>query len=188
MAEGITWLIWYKLIWLSLSAHTHKHQSLSMGSSHLNSEVRKPVPLTWLPVGRAGGWLRKAFMGWFIPSQTPGVSACGQGDWISLPRRHQCNSPSKKRKVFNILSTFCPSKICVILQAHGQMAPFTKSHPWPSVSSNLNPRPNEPNPSLGLLMPFDQTSLFTPIILGSSTYTATGIMHSVHLKTPSNTT
>lgn len=102
MAEGITWLIWYKLIWLSLSAHTHKHQSLSMGSSHLNSEVRKPVPLTWLPVGRAGGWLRKAFMGWFIPSQTPGVSACGQGDWISLPRRHQCNSPSKKRKKFLI--------------------------------------------------------------------------------------
>lgn len=50
-------------MWLLLSAYTYKHQSLSMGSSHLSSSVRKPVPLTQLPGGKAGGWLRKAFMG-----------------------------------------------------------------------------------------------------------------------------
>lgn len=37
MAEAITWLILYKLMWLPLSAYTYKHQSLSMGSSHLSS-------------------------------------------------------------------------------------------------------------------------------------------------------
>lgn len=37
MAEAITWLILYKLMWLPLSAYTYKHQFLSMGSSHLSS-------------------------------------------------------------------------------------------------------------------------------------------------------
>lgn len=49
------------------------------------------------------------------------------------------------------------------------------------------PQCEGPNPSLALLMSFDQTSLFTPIILGSSAYTATGIMRASHQKTPSNT-
>lgn len=37
MAEAITWLILYQLTWQPFSAYTHKHQSLSMGSSHLSS-------------------------------------------------------------------------------------------------------------------------------------------------------
>lgn len=106
-------------------------------------------------------------MGWFIHSQTPWVSASVWGTGFSVPRRHQCNSPLKKKFCHSFFH-FVPVEISVILQAHGQMASFAKKPFLILYPLNSQPQSELTNPSLVLLMPFGQTSLFTPIIFMSS--------------------